>query len=109
MLAHCNAGKDRAGIVAAFVLAISGVPRDTIVEDYALTAKYLVHRYYDQNPDGDPEQYTWKDYQDLACDPRSMELMLDYVNANHGTVDGYLRDIGITDKQTNLIKAAMVE
>ena len=109
LLAHCNAGKDRAGIVAAFVLAISGVPRDTIVEDYALTAKYLVHRYYDQNPDVDPEQYTWKDYQDLVCDPRSMELMLDYVDANYGTVDGYLRDIGITDKQINSIKAVMVE
>ena len=109
LLAHCNAGKDRAGIVAAFVLAISGVPRDTIVEDYALTAKYLVHRYYDQNPDVDPEQYTWKDYQDLACDPRSMELMLDYVDANYGTVDGYLWDIGITDKQINSIKAVMVE
>ena len=57
----------------------------------------------------DPEHYTWKDYQDLACDPRSMELMLDYVDANYGTVDGYLRDIGITDKQINSIKAVMVE
>jgi hypothetical protein len=38
-----------------------------------------------------------------------MELMLDYVDANYGNVDGYLRDIGITDKQINSIKAVMVE
>lgn len=108
-LVHCNAGKDRAGIVAAFVLAISGVPYHTIVEDYSLTAKYRIHRYYEQNPDVDPEQFTWKDFQDVACNPRSMELTLNYVDTNYGDVCGYLKDIGITDKQINSIKSVMVE
>ena len=53
-LVHCNAGKDRAGITAAFVLDICGVPRETIIEDYGLTARYLVRRYYSQNPDVKP-------------------------------------------------------
>ena len=44
VLVHCNAGKDRAGIAAAFVLDICGVPRETIIEDYGLTARYLVRR-----------------------------------------------------------------
>ena len=108
-LGHCNAGKDRAGIVAAFVLTISGVPRQTIIDDYALTAKYLDHRYYAENPDVNPEEYTWKDYQDLACDPRSMEFTLDYVDANYGSVGDYLRHVGITDAQINSIKAGMVQ
>jgi protein-tyrosine phosphatase len=35
---HCAAGKDRTGVVAALVLDILGVDRDTIVNDYVLTA-----------------------------------------------------------------------
>lgn len=108
-LAHCNAGKDRAGIVAAFVLDIAGVPRETIVDDYALTAKYNVVRYVEDNPDLSPDEYTWKDYQDMACDPRSMELMLDYLDTKYGGVQGYLRDVGITDEQMNSIRETMVE
>ena len=108
-LAHCNAGKDRAGIVAAFVLDIAGVPRETIVEDYVLTAKYNVVRYVQDNPDLSPDEYTWKDYQDMACDPRSMELTLDYLDTNYGGVQGYLMTVGITDEQMNSIREAMVE
>jgi protein-tyrosine phosphatase len=108
-LAHCNAGKDRAGIVAAFVLNIAGVPRETIVDDYALTAKYNVVRYVQDNPDLAANGYTWKDYQDMACDPRSMQLTLDFLDTNYGGVQGYLRDVGIADEQMNSIKEAMVE
>jgi protein-tyrosine phosphatase len=38
---HCAAGKDRTGVLAALVLAILGVERDVIVEDYVLTATRL--------------------------------------------------------------------
>ncbi len=108
-LAHCNAGKDRAGIVAAFVLDISGVARETIVDDYTLTAKYNVVRYLEQNPDLAANGYTRKDYQDMACDPRSMELTLDYLDANYGGVQGYLKHVGVTDEQLNSIKESMTE
>ena len=108
-LVHCNAGKDRAGITAAFVLDICGVPRETIIEDYGLTARYLVRRYYTQNPDVSPEEYTWLDYQQDVCAPRSMELTLDLLDANYGGVQGYLRDTGVTDDQLTSIREAMTE
>jgi protein-tyrosine phosphatase len=34
---NCSAGKDRAGTAAALVLATLGVPRETVLADYALT------------------------------------------------------------------------
>lgn len=34
---HCASGKDRTGQLAALVLALLGVPDETIVEDYTLT------------------------------------------------------------------------
>lgn len=37
VLAHCSAGKDRAGVMAALVLALLGVPREAIIADYVAT------------------------------------------------------------------------
>jgi len=41
VLIHCMGGKDRTGLVSAFLLELVGVPRETIGEDYALTAERL--------------------------------------------------------------------
>jgi protein-tyrosine phosphatase len=38
---HCAAGKDRTGVLAALVLDIAGVERESIVEDYVLTASRM--------------------------------------------------------------------
>ena len=39
VLLHCTAGKDRTGIGIALLLMALGVPRDTIVDDYLLSAE----------------------------------------------------------------------
>jgi len=38
---HCAAGKDRTGVVVALALAVAGVGREAIVEDYAMTADVI--------------------------------------------------------------------
>ena len=108
-LVHCDAGKDRAGIAAALVLDICGVPRETIIEDYGLTARYLVRKYYENNPDVSPDDYTWLDYQRDVCPPKTMDVTLNLLDAKYGGVSGYLRDTGITDDQLTAIKEAMTE
>ncbi len=37
---NCSAGKDRTGMASALVLSVLGVPRETVVADYALTQVY---------------------------------------------------------------------
>jgi protein-tyrosine phosphatase len=37
---NCSAGKDRTGVAAALILSVLGVPRETVVADYALTQVY---------------------------------------------------------------------
>ncbi|HZM39976.1 MAG TPA: tyrosine-protein phosphatase [Acidimicrobiales bacterium] len=37
---HCHGGKDRTGIVAALLLEALGVERETVLDDYELTARY---------------------------------------------------------------------
>jgi protein-tyrosine phosphatase len=38
---HCAGGRDRTGIAAALILECLGVPRETTLEDYRLTDKYV--------------------------------------------------------------------
>jgi protein-tyrosine phosphatase len=45
VLIHCQAGRDRTGVVAAAILALVGVERESIVSDYALSADRLQPLY----------------------------------------------------------------
>ncbi len=38
---HCNAGKDRSGVLAAMLLGVLGVTDEDIIEDYVQTALYM--------------------------------------------------------------------
>ena len=40
-LVHCAAGKDRTGFAAAIILLALGVPREAVMRDYMLTARYF--------------------------------------------------------------------
>jgi len=39
---HCSSGKDRTGVFSAILLTALGVPRDTVIQDYLLTTRYLL-------------------------------------------------------------------
>lgn len=41
LLFHCTGGKDRTGTAAALILSVLGVPEETIVTDYAISAQYI--------------------------------------------------------------------
>lgn len=43
---NCSAGKDRTGMGSALILSVLGVPRETIVADYALTQVYTPPSLY---------------------------------------------------------------
>ena len=52
VLWHCSEGKDRCGLVTAFILSALGVPEKTIMEDYLLTNETSVARaeyYYSES------------------------------------------------------------
>lgn len=47
LLFHCSAGKDRVGLASALFLASLGVDKETIIEDYLLSAEYVREKYKD--------------------------------------------------------------
>jgi protein-tyrosine phosphatase len=96
ILFHCTAGKDRTGLVAALLLDLAGVDRDTILSDYALTADFIGDLVQEllartRRNGGDAERHA----RFLACAPETMAAALAQIDARHGSVRNYLADIGL--------------
>ena len=111
-LFHCTAGKDRTGWAAALLLEIAGVDRDTIVEDYLLTnevssstrEKYLALVAEHLGPEKvavyEPTMVVEQGY---------LQAAYDAVDADHGSVEGYLRDgLGLDDDLLDELRARLV-
>ena len=81
-LVHCTAGKDRTGLIVALVLGLAGVPTTTIVEDYALSAQYLVGTYLEearQRAEKNGVSWEWFQHQ-VICPPEFMHTTLQYLD-----------------------------
>ncbi len=105
VLVHCHGGKDRTGIVVALLLSLAGVPRDTIVEDYALSEKRLEPAYSQwleeqAQAQGHPvERPRW-----MYSRPETMHGLLDYLDRQYGGVEGYLESAGVTRQEMARIR-----
>jgi protein-tyrosine phosphatase len=75
VLFHCLAGKDRTGVISALLLALAGVDRPSLVEDYLLT-------------DGTVPV----EFRPL---PEMMLGLLDHLDRRHGGVPAYLGAVGV--------------
>lgn len=92
-LVHCAAGKDRTGFAAALVLLALGVPREVVMRDYMLTARYF-------SPDAEMARLQQKygmEHVDSAAVRPMLEVHEDYlarglssIERNFGSVERYL-------------------
>ena len=105
---HCVAGKDRTGLVAAFTLHLLGVSDEDIADDYALSepAEDANFNWYAAR---DPE-HTFRRWEGVATVPREAMLeLLDSLRAEHGSVRGYLRTVGVADGHVEAMRAHLLE
>ena len=114
-LFHCSAGKDRTGFAAALILETLDVPRDTIMEDYLLTAQYyppkgeleyLASKYTESRADVDLTAFQ------ALMDTREEYLSAAYsaIEEHYDSVETYLREeLGLGDAERELLKARYTE
>ena len=58
---HCQAGKDRTGLVTALLLRLAGVPTDEVALDYAESERHLAARNEDWIAEGaDEAERDWR-------------------------------------------------
>ena len=116
-LFHCVGGQDRTGIIAALLLGIAGVPVETIVEDYALTAYYrwrgsLAERGVREPHDGaSPESFDAEGYRPFkeAALPQVMLGTLQHLEDRYGGVERYVLDTGVTLGEVETLRRSIVE
>jgi protein-tyrosine phosphatase len=121
ILVHCSAGKDRTGVAIAVLLASIGVPRDTIIGDYALTEKLVpelptaqqsaatvgaaaqASAVLAQLPD-ESRHALWR------SDPEYISVALHSIDREYGSVDSYVRHgLRISDREIAVIRKALTE
>jgi protein-tyrosine phosphatase len=84
LLFHCSAGKDRTGFGSALFLASLGVDKETIIEDYLLSKKYVEEKYSGvvaENPVLEPVMTVKRAY---------IEAALDLIDKEYGGMENYL-------------------
>lgn len=94
MVFHCNAGKDRTGVFALFLLLLAGVHKDDINADYMLSYPCLREMTHDTraNHPEVPEH----------CLTPNIEYLYDVYDAffdRYGSVEEYLTAIGLTEEE----------
>ena len=88
---HCTGGKDRTGVLTAVLLRTLGVEDETIIEDYAVSEKYLASfveasRALMESEGFDPQIVLY-----LCGSPAvRMRKMLSDLDSRWGSVEGYL-------------------
>jgi protein-tyrosine phosphatase len=108
VLIHCVAGKDRTGLIAAFLLRVVGVPADVVADDYALSAQYLealTRTWIDEAPDEEERAARER----MGLTPReAMLAVLERLEDRHGGVETFLLEAGVTGAQLDRIRERLV-
>jgi protein-tyrosine phosphatase len=108
---HCSAGKDRTGVLSALVLAFLGVPDETIVEDYALSAAAmgrLLERLKAEYPEA-ADQVEKYAPAILHVVPETMEQFLASLLLEYGSYDELAAALGVLDDVDRLRATVLVD
>ena len=108
VLVHCQGGKDRTGLVVAFLLSLAGVRRDEIVADYAISEQNLAERTADWLAEAESDEDRARRRQISLCPPGAMRGVLDELDRRHGSVRAFLLAAGSTDDELDRAVARLL-
>ncbi|WBU53765.1 tyrosine-protein phosphatase [Paracoccus sp. SCSIO 75233] len=108
VLFHCTAGKDRTGIVAAFLLQLAEVPQAEVIADYSLTTQYsppmfaaMLAELRARGEDFDLSSPL------LKSEATTMEAFLDHLRQTYGDAETYLVRHGLTEAEIAALRMRM--
>lgn len=104
VLFHCQAGKDRTGVLAMLLMSLAGVDRQDCIANYAQTRTNLLRtRLYQRMLD---EAGLLRDMIDSL--PQTMAYTYDYVQRQFGGAAGYLRGCGLSNDELSQLRSRLV-
>ena len=104
---HCAGGKDRTGLLTAFLLHVAGVGIEEIAADYALSEERLRPRHEQWFAEAESEEELERLQRVAQTPAESIEGVFAELARRHGSVEGYLRDAGLTDDELDRARARL--
>jgi len=108
---HCTGGKDRAGVGAALILLVLGVPEETIIRDHGLSNLYIaavLESLYDRirSLGVDPEEISAY----FTAPENAIVAVLKHLEKTYGSAENYLiNKAGVHEKILNRLKEDLLE
>jgi protein tyrosine/serine phosphatase len=107
LVIHCVGGKDRTGLLSAFLLHLAGVDDEQIAADYALSEERLRPRHEAWFEAAESEEELER-LQRIARTPAaSMSGLFSELERRYDGVEAYLREAGVTDEELELVRARL--
>ncbi len=100
ILFHCQAGKDRTGILAMLILGLCGVCREDIISNYEVTYTYLCDNVELRITEGLEElQYSKRQWIDQAyC----------HIINTYGSFENYFMEIGLAKEEIIILRNKII-
>ena len=104
-LYHCLHGKDRTGIVTAFLYLLAGASHEDIIRNYECSFDFMKPILIPAIENIEPGLKHI-----LNSDAENMEILLDYLDEHYdGSIETYLLKNGMTEDEINELKEKIVE
>ena len=107
VLIHCHAGKERTGLAAALLLALSGVDPDAINADQVASDAYLEPLYEAWLAQVDDAAARARGTSRLRQDPTQISRTLAAVEDQFGGVERYLLDSGVGEEDLARVRSRL--
>jgi protein-tyrosine phosphatase len=101
VLVCCAAGKDRTGVVSALLARLWGADLERIGADYAATGPALTERFARERAEAEHDGRLEWTLRMQRCVPETAVVVVEHVEERYGSVRGYLRWIGLSDREVD--------
>ena len=107
VVVHCAGGKDRTGLLAAFLLHLAGVDTEQIAADYALSEDRLRPRHEIWIAEAETAEERERLERVTQTPAASIVGVFQELERRYGSVEGYLKDAGASDEDLALARARL--
>jgi protein-tyrosine phosphatase len=101
---HCVGGKDRTGLLSAFLLHLAGVGDEDIAADYALSEERLRARHEGWFAAAETDEELERLRRIAQTPTASMVGVFAELERRYGGAESYLRAAGVTDAELTLVR-----
>jgi len=110
VIMNCTAGKDRTGLLAAFLLEALGADREVIVADYAASGGHLMRQLEHQRANPLPGDTDYGEINPLLLEAPAqvMQRLLELVEARHGGIVAFFETQGMSARTVPALREQLL-